>query len=53
MKFCFLTIWDLQYDRFDGRLAEAIEAWKNALKIDPDVIPSLDSLAKIACDGGY
>ena len=39
-------------DRFDGRLAEAIEAWKNALKIDPDVIPSLDSLAnKISDDG--
>ena len=39
-------------DRFDGRLAEAIEAWKNALKIDPDLIPSLDSLAnKISDDG--
>ena len=39
-------------DKFDGRLAEAVEAWKNALKIDPDVIPSLDSLAnKISDDG--
>ena len=39
-------------DKFDDRLAEAIQAWKNALKIDPDLIPSLDSLAnKISDDG--
>ena len=39
-------------DKFDDRLAEATQAWKNALKINPDLVPSLDSLAnKISDDG--